>query len=99
MQHRTWPMRLVYRATGPQCPGAASVGEDGGVLGMTYSLGEQSKKASSGHSRSEHQVGLVRRIPVAGAWILGVVLAFLIYLRVAGTFPADSDAASNALQA
>src|SRR5215469_12948204 len=66
---------------------------------MAYSLGEQSKKASSGHSRSEHQVGIVRRIPVAGAWALGVVLAFLIYLRVAGTFPADSDAASNALQA
>src|SRR5215472_13252654 len=66
---------------------------------MAYSLGEQSKKASSGHSRSEHQVGVVRRIPVAGAWVLGVVLAFVIYLRVAGTFPADSDAASNALQA
>jgi hypothetical protein len=66
---------------------------------MAYSLGEQSKKASSGHSRSEHQVGIVRRIPVAGAWVLGVVLAFVFYLRVAGTFPADSDAASNALQA
>src|SRR5215469_1887727 len=66
---------------------------------MAYSLGEQSKKASSGHSRSEHQVGVVRRILVAGAWVLGVVLAFVIYLRVAGTFPADSDAASNALQA
>jgi hypothetical protein len=66
---------------------------------VAYSLGERSKKASSGHSRSEDQVGVVRRIPVAGAWVLGVVLAFGVYLRVAGTFPADSDAASNALQA
>jgi hypothetical protein len=66
---------------------------------MASSLGEQSKKASSGRSRSEHQVRVVQRIPVAGAWVLGVVVAFVIYLRVAWTFPADSDAASNALQA
>jgi len=66
---------------------------------MAYRLGERSTNASSGRSRSEDQVGVVRRIPVAGAWVLGVVLAFGVYLRVAGTFPADSDAASNALQA
>ena len=42
-----------------------------------------------------------RRIPwaAAAAWTLGVVLAFLIYLRLASTFAADSDAGSNALQA
>jgi hypothetical protein len=46
-------------------------------------------------------VGVARRNPwaVAAAWTLGVTLAFVIYLRLAGTWPTDSDGASNALQA
>jgi hypothetical protein len=36
---------------------------------------------------------------VAGAWVLGVIVMFVAYLRLAGTWPTNSDAASNALQA
>jgi hypothetical protein len=46
-------------------------------------------------------VGIVRRIPwaAAAAWTLGAIVAFGVYLRLAGTWPTDSDGASNALQA
>jgi hypothetical protein len=46
-------------------------------------------------------VGVIRRIPwaVAAAWTLGALIAFALYLRLAGTWPTDSDGASNALQA
>jgi hypothetical protein len=36
---------------------------------------------------------------MVGAWVLGAAAAFVVYLRLAGTWPADSDGASNALQA
>jgi hypothetical protein len=41
----------------------------------------------------------LRRWAIYGAWVLGVVVAFVCYLRLAWTKGVDSDGASNALQA
>jgi hypothetical protein len=55
--------------------------------------------SESGDAARERHTG--RRIPWAAAagWTLGVLVAFGVYLRLASTWPTDSDAASNALQA
>src|SRR5258708_37263594 len=37
--------------------------------------------------------------PWLAAWVIGVAAAFAAYLRLAGTWPVNSDGAGNALQA
>ena len=49
-----------------------------------------------GHERAP---GARRRALVAGAWVTGTALAFVVYLRLAQTRAVNSDGASQALQA
>ena len=55
--------------------------------------------ADAREARPRARAGARRRALVAGAWVTGTALAFVVYLRLAQTRAVNSDGASQALQA